>query len=453
LQALTTVQLYIPSDAVTLWQPKGLLSPSPYSKPKLYNVSVCFQAGSSNNRPDKWQDSTGRHSHSKEEAVQAHCQPCGGPDSSTVNKRIGFRSVELVRRPMSEASFELQSPPAVDPQQQQEVLHPPAKKNNSSSTSQLDPAFMVAPGLQVLIGQEGIEHGKLATHEAVVGPEAADTMWPEQLQHKSFSKTVAAVQAAVKAVCLANFTVNITAQSSSTSGSTAANIAQQRAGAGEEALQRFVHSTTAQDRRSTSGSSSSSSLSAAVAPSPAAAAVVGDSLNIQQEFAEKACSAAAATAAARYDAMQHHHLHLQERQREVRPAEFAATTATGGAAADPQDGESFYFRVNDVPLYVKGANLIPLHILSTAVSAEDVVLLLHSAAAAGMNMIRIWGGGLYQVGLTDSKLISLTPNLLQQHSSKCFSLTDCRQKCFAGIHASKPYPILPALLYDQSCGG
>lgn len=62
-----------------------------------------------------------------------------------------------------------------------------------------------------------------------------------------------------------------------------------------------------------------------------------------------------------------------------------------------QQGESFYFRVNGVPLFAKGANLIPLHVLSTAVTLSDVRALLESAVAANMNMIRIWGGGRYQV--------------------------------------------------------
>lgn len=53
-------------------------------------------------------------------------------------------------------------------------------------------------------------------------------------------------------------------------------------------------------------------------------------------------------------------------------------------------GESFYFRVNGVPLYVQGANLVPLNILPTRVSADDLNTLLHSALRANMNMLRVW---------------------------------------------------------------
>lgn len=68
-----------------------------------------------------------------------------------------------------------------------------------------------------------------------------------------------------------------------------------------------------------------------------------------------------------------------------------------GRLQDQQQGESFYFKVNRVPIFAKGANLIPLHVLSTAVTAADIEALLQSAVEANMNMIRIWGGGRYQV--------------------------------------------------------
>lgn len=68
-------------------------------------------------------------------------------------------------------------------------------------------------------------------------------------------------------------------------------------------------------------------------------------------------------------------------------------------------GESFYFRVNGVPLFAKGANLIPLHVLSTAVTEDDVQALLQSAVDANMNTIRIWGGGRYQVSGTARHIV------------------------------------------------
>ena len=59
-------------------------------------------------------------------------------------------------------------------------------------------------------------------------------------------------------------------------------------------------------------------------------------------------------------------------------------------------GESFYFQCNGVPFFAKGANWIPADSLVTRVSKEQYVALLRSAVAANMNMLRVWGGGIYE---------------------------------------------------------
>lgn len=59
-------------------------------------------------------------------------------------------------------------------------------------------------------------------------------------------------------------------------------------------------------------------------------------------------------------------------------------------------GLSFYFRVNGVPVYSKGSNLIPLNILLSESTNEQIDWLLQSMVDANMNMVRVWGGGYYQ---------------------------------------------------------
>lgn len=59
-------------------------------------------------------------------------------------------------------------------------------------------------------------------------------------------------------------------------------------------------------------------------------------------------------------------------------------------------GESFYFAVNSVPFFAKGANWIPADSFVNRVTPERYRDLLQSAAAANMNMLRIWGGGIYE---------------------------------------------------------
>ncbi len=59
-------------------------------------------------------------------------------------------------------------------------------------------------------------------------------------------------------------------------------------------------------------------------------------------------------------------------------------------------GESFYFKVNDVPVYAKGANYIPQHSFQGQVSNQHYKDLLNDVVDANMNMLRVWGGGIYE---------------------------------------------------------
>jgi beta-mannosidase len=59
-------------------------------------------------------------------------------------------------------------------------------------------------------------------------------------------------------------------------------------------------------------------------------------------------------------------------------------------------GSSFYFKLNGVPVFMKGANYIPRDNFPPSVSSEDHLRLIRSAADANMNMLRVWGGGIYE---------------------------------------------------------
>lgn len=59
-------------------------------------------------------------------------------------------------------------------------------------------------------------------------------------------------------------------------------------------------------------------------------------------------------------------------------------------------GTSFYFEQNGKPIYVKGANWIPANIFLPEVKKEDYRKLLLRAKDAHMNMLRVWGGGIYE---------------------------------------------------------
>jgi len=63
---------------------------------------------------------------------------------------------------------------------------------------------------------------------------------------------------------------------------------------------------------------------------------------------------------------------------------------------DDEIGKSFYFEVNDIPLFAKGANYIPGEILRTQQDTAYYQRLFDNITSANMNFVRVWGGGTYE---------------------------------------------------------
>ncbi len=61
-----------------------------------------------------------------------------------------------------------------------------------------------------------------------------------------------------------------------------------------------------------------------------------------------------------------------------------------------EKGKSFYFELNGVPVFAKGANYIPNDNFVPRVTSEKYEHIIKSAADANMNMLRVWGGGIYE---------------------------------------------------------
>jgi beta-mannosidase len=59
-------------------------------------------------------------------------------------------------------------------------------------------------------------------------------------------------------------------------------------------------------------------------------------------------------------------------------------------------GETFFFRLNGVPVFARGANYIPQDLFQDRVKGEDYRQLIDDVLASNMNMLRIWGGGIYE---------------------------------------------------------
>lgn len=64
---------------------------------------------------------------------------------------------------------------------------------------------------------------------------------------------------------------------------------------------------------------------------------------------------------------------------------------------DPDEhGHNLYFELNGAPLYAKGSDMIPNDNFLTRVTDSIYRQVVRDAAAVNMNIIRVWGGGIYE---------------------------------------------------------
>ena len=61
-----------------------------------------------------------------------------------------------------------------------------------------------------------------------------------------------------------------------------------------------------------------------------------------------------------------------------------------------EPGTSFFFEINNKPIFCGGANWIPADSFTPRISSERYQAWLRLAADANMTMIRVWGGGIYE---------------------------------------------------------
>lgn len=62
-------------------------------------------------------------------------------------------------------------------------------------------------------------------------------------------------------------------------------------------------------------------------------------------------------------------------------------------------GTTFYFKLNGHPVFMKGANYIPNDVFLPRVSPENYRKVIETAKNSNMNMLRVWGGGVYEDNL------------------------------------------------------
>jgi len=102
-----------------------------------------------------------------------------------------------------------------------------------------------------------------------------------------------------------------------------------------------------------------------------------------------------------------------------------------------QWGESFEFVANGVPFFAKGADWIPLDAVYTRADKQDYRRLLTDAIEANMNMIRVWGGGIYEqdcfYDICDELGICVWQDFMFACSSYPIDQTEFRENVFAEL--------------------
>lgn len=65
---------------------------------------------------------------------------------------------------------------------------------------------------------------------------------------------------------------------------------------------------------------------------------------------------------------------------------------------DPDEPGTCYFRfvLNNVPIFARGTNWIPASSFVGTFTADHYERLLTATRDANMNMLRVWGGGIYE---------------------------------------------------------
>ena len=59
-------------------------------------------------------------------------------------------------------------------------------------------------------------------------------------------------------------------------------------------------------------------------------------------------------------------------------------------------GKSFYLKLNGIPVFAKGSNIVPLNYFPAKADTNVYKRIINTAVESNMNMLRVWGGGIYE---------------------------------------------------------
>jgi beta-mannosidase len=122
------------------------------------------------------------------------------------------------------------------------------------------------------------------------------------------------------------------------------------------------------------------------------------------------------------------------------------------------DGSPWRFSVNGRPLFLRGANWVPADVLPGRVRPEDYTRLVEQARNAGINFLRVWGGGLREKSAFWEMCDRLGIMTWQEFPLACAFIDHYpREQDYLGILAAEARGIVRALRNHPSliawCGG
>jgi len=121
-------------------------------------------------------------------------------------------------------------------------------------------------------------------------------------------------------------------------------------------------------------------------------------------------------------------------------------------------GTSFYFKVNGHPVFMKGANYIPQDAFVTRVTPGKYDYIIQSAVDANMNMLRVWGGGIYEYDifydLCDEKGILVWQDFMfacAMYPGDDHFLENVRQEAVDNIKRLRNHPCIALWCGNNEC--
>ena len=112
-------------------------------------------------------------------------------------------------------------------------------------------------------------------------------------------------------------------------------------------------------------------------------------------------------------------------------------------SADDEDLNARHFRfvVNGTPIFAKGANWVPVTMAVGEIDSSRYAHLLGAARDANMNMLRVWGGGIYEHDLFYEMCDRLGLLVWQEFMFACASYDDNNESLLEEVEAEARYQV------------